>query len=144
FFSFAIVESAVRWGLRRTLLVTAASAGLWVAMVAVYVPSGIVFYMMRPVYLLVVGYLVGYLGEQRLALERDARALEAAEQRLRIARHLHDGCAQVLAALNLQLEACQNSLRAGSTAELVADLRGIQKSVNSEHDELRAYLRSLA
>ena len=144
FFSFAIVESGVRWGLRRTLMVTAASAALWIAMIALWVPDGIIFYLMRPVYLMVIGYLVGYLGEERLALENDVRTLEANEQRLRIARDLHDGCAQVLAALNLQLESCQNLLRAGHTDELLTDLRDLQKSINSEHDELRAYLRSLA
>src|SRR5207244_4365997 len=86
FVAFAIVESGVRWGLRRTLMVTAASAALWIAMIALWVPDGIIFYLMRPVYLMVIGYLVGYLGEERLALENDVRTLEANEQRLRIAR----------------------------------------------------------
>jgi len=144
FFSFAIVASGVRWGLRRTLQLTAASAALWIAMIAVWSPGGIVFYLMRPVYLMVVGYLVGYLGDQRIDLESEVRTLEASEERLRIARDLHDGCAQVLAALNLQLESCQQLVRAGRTDELLADLRDLQTSVNSEHDELRTYLRSLA
>ncbi len=144
FFTFAIVESGVRWGLRRTLLVTGASLGLWFAMILAWTPGGGLFYVMRPVYLMIVGYLVGYLGEERQRLESEVRALAASEDRLRIARDLHDGCAQVLSAVNLQLESCRNLARSGRTDELMSDLRELQDSVNSEHDELRAYLRSLA
>jgi signal transduction histidine kinase len=144
FFTFAIVQSGVRWGLRRTLLVTGASLGLWFAMIVVRTPGGALFYIMRPVYLLIVGYLVGYLGEERHRLQSEVQSLAATEERLRIARELHDGCAQVLSAVNLQLESCQNLARAGRTEELLGDLREMQQSVNSEHDELRAYLRSLA
>jgi signal transduction histidine kinase len=144
FISFAIVESGLRWGLRRTLMVTAAGAGLWIAMIVMWAPDDVIFYLMRPLYLMVVGYLIGYLGEQRLALESEVRTLEANEERLRIARDIHDGCMQLLAALNLQLESCQRLVRAGQTHELLADLRDLQESVNSEHDELRVYLRALA
>ncbi len=144
FFTFAIVQTGVRWGLRRTLIVTAASLVLWYAMILAWTPGGALFYVMRPVYLLIVGYLVGYLGEERLHLESEVRSLAAAEDRLRIARDLHDGCAQVLAGVNLQLESCRNLARAGRIDELLGDLSELQHSVNGEHDELRAYLRSLA
>jgi signal transduction histidine kinase len=144
FFTFAIVQSGVRWGLRRTLLVTGASIGLWFAMIVVRTPGGALFYIMRPGYLMIVGYLVGYLGEERHRLQSEVQTLAATEERLRIARDLHDGCAQVLSAVNLQLESCQNLVRAGRTEELLGDLREMQRSVNSEHDELRGYLRSLA
>lgn len=144
FFTFAIVESGVRWGLRRTMMVSGAGVALWLAMIVLSSPGGTLFYVMRPVYLLIVGYLVGYLGEARLRLESEVRTLAAAEDRLRIARDLHDGCAQVLSAVNLQLESCRNLVRAGRTSELLADLEELQQSVNSEHDELRAYLRTLA
>jgi signal transduction histidine kinase len=143
-FTFAIVESGVRWGLRRTMAVTCASLGLWFAMIVVWSPGGAFFYLMRPVYLLIVGYLVGYLGEARLKLQGEVQTLAAAEDRLRIARDLHDGCAQVLAAVNLQLESARNLAEAGRTAELVSDLEEMQRSINAEHDELRAYLRTLA
>jgi signal transduction histidine kinase len=144
FFTFAIVESGVRWGLRRTMMVSGASVALWLAMILVSSPGGALFFVIRPVYLLIVGYLVGYLGEARLRLEAEVRTLAAAEDRLRIARELNDGCAQVLSALNLQLESCRNLARAGRTPELLADLTELQHSVNTEHDDLRAYLRSLA
>ena len=144
FFTFAIVRTGFEAGLRRTMVVTVASVGLWLVLVAMWAPAAISLYIMRPVYLGVVGYLVGYLGEQRLSLEAEVRTLEATEQRLRIARDLHDGYAQVLAAVNLQLESCRNLLRDGRPADALAELGDLQTSVNSEHDELRAYLRALA
>lgn len=144
FFTFAIVESGARWGLRRTMGVTCASLALWLAMIVVWTPGGAFFYVMRPVYLLIVGYLVGYLGEARLKLQSEVQMLAAAEDRLRIARDLHDGCAQVLSAVNLQLESCRHLALAGRTAELAVDLEEMQRSINAEHDELRAYLRTLA
>jgi signal transduction histidine kinase len=113
-------------------------------MIVAWRPGGALFFIMRPVYLMIAGYLVGYLGEERLRLESEVRTLAASEDRLRIARDLHDGCAQVLSAVNLQLESCRNLARAGRTEELLSDLRELQHSVNSEHDELRAYLRLLA
>jgi signal transduction histidine kinase len=144
YFSLPVVASGARWGFRRTLTVTSVCAGLGALMIGLWNPDGIVVYLVRPINLMIVGYLIAYLGDQRLALEHDVRALEANEQRLRLARDLHDGCLQVLAALNLELESCQNLVRSGQLEELLAELRSLQTNVNSEHDELRAYLRSLA
>lgn len=144
FFTFAIVGSGVRWGMRRTMIVTGASLTLWFAMIVVWAPEGAFFYVMRPVYLLIVGYLVGYLGEARVQLQSEVQMLAAADDRLRIARELHDGCAQVLSAVNLQLESCRNLARAGRTDALIGDLEEMQRSINAEHDELRSYLRALA
>ena len=59
---------------------------------------------MRPVYLAITGYLVGYLGQQRLDLQEEMRQFEIVEQRHRIARDLHDNFAQALAGINLRLE----------------------------------------
>ena len=67
---------------------------------------------MRPVYLGITGYLVGYLWQQRLELQEQMRQLEGAEQRHRIARELHDGYAQALGGINLRLED-----RAGGSCE---------------------------
>ncbi len=144
FFTFAIVRTGFQSGYRRTMLVTAASVGLWVGLVAIRAPAGVALYVMRPVYLAVVGYLAGYLGEERLSLERELQSLEIAEQRLRIARDLHDGYAQVLGGVNLEIEGCRHLLRTGCITEAVQELDRLQASVNAEHDELRAYLRELA
>jgi len=93
--------------------VTWASVGLWFGLVALWQPAGIALYVMRPVYLAIVGYLIGYLGEERRELEREVNAFEIDEQRLQIARDLHDGYAQVLGAVNLQLESYGRLLRTG-------------------------------
>jgi signal transduction histidine kinase len=144
FFTFAIVRTGVQAGFRRTMIVTAASVGLWFALVALWAPAGIAFYVVRPVYLAVVGYLIGYLGEERADLEREVQTLAITQQRLRIARDLHDGYAQVLGALNLQLEGCRQLLQSGRFEETMDELSQLQAGVNDEHDQLRAYLRELA
>jgi signal transduction histidine kinase len=144
FFTFAIVRTGLQRDLRSTMIVAAASAGLWLALIAMLAPANLQLYIMRPVYLGIVGYLVGFLGEQRTRLEAEVRTLEATEQRLRIARELHDGCVQTLGAVNLQLAGWRRLLKAGRAEEILAQLDEVQRSVNREHDELRAYLRSLA
>lgn len=144
FFTFAVVAAGLQTGFRRTMQVTIASTGLWGIAIVLSAPMDLQLYVMRPVTLGLVGYLVGYLGQRRMDLELELSDVRAAEDRLRIARELHDGCAQVLAAVNLQLDNCCDLLRRGRVDEGVAHLRELQGSVNSEHDELRAYLHSLA
>ena len=99
---------------------------------------------MRPVYLGITGYLVSYLGQQRLELQEKMRQLEVAQQRHRIARDLHDGYAQALAGINLRLEASRRLLGKNAAAEALSDLTDLQESVNREYDELRRYARELA
>ncbi len=101
------------------------------------------FYVMRAAYLAMTGYLVGYLGQERLNQEARLRALESNVQRERIARSLHDGYAQALAGVNLRLESCQELFRRGQQADAMAELRELQAGVRREYDELRAYIRSL-
>lgn len=144
FFTFAILEAGLQGGLRRTLAVTAASILLWLVVVAVLVPDQFVIYMARGVYLFVVGYLAGYLGEQRMLLESEIRRRDVAQQRAHIARDLHDGYLQVLAAANLQLASCRELLGAGRHVDVATELAELQRAINGEHDEMRAYVRSLA
>src|SRR5262249_46667475 len=94
-------------------------------------------------YLAIMGYLVGYLGEQRLALEARLRALEAANQRERIPRSLHDEYVQALAAVNVRVEICRALLKQGRHEEAPGALPERQMGLNGEHDELRNYIRSL-
>src|SRR5262249_50477875 len=106
-------------------------------------PWGLTFYIMRPAYITITGYLVGYLGEQRLVLEARVRAFEAATQRERIARSLHDEYVQALAGVNVRLETCRQLLRRGQDEKALVELTELQAGVNREHDDLRAYIRSL-
>src|SRR5207253_7682247 len=143
FFAFAVLAAGFRSGLRRALTVTGASVALYLSLILVSRPEGLKFYIMRPAYLAITGYLVGYLGEQRMVLESRIRELESASQRERIARSLHDGYMQALAGVNLRLETCRELLRRGHGGEAFVELTELQAGVNREHDELRAYIRSL-
>src|SRR5206468_2725146 len=143
FFAFAVLAAGFRAGLRRAMMVTGASVALYLSLIVVSRPEGLHFYIMRPAYLAITGYLVGYLGEQRMILESRIRELEAASQRERIARSLHDGYVQALAGVNLRLGTCRELLRRGETAEVFAELTELQAGVNREHDQIRSYVRSL-
>jgi signal transduction histidine kinase len=98
---------------------------------------------MRAAYLGMTGYLVGYLGQERLTQEARLREMEANEQRQQIARSLHDGYAQALAGINLRLESCQELFRRGQQADAIAELGELQAGVKRESNELRSYIRSL-
>ena len=143
FFAFAVLAAGFRAGLRLTVRVTAASVALYLSLILFTRPEGMSFYIMRPAYLTITGYLVGYLGEQRLIVEARLRKLEAASQRERIARSLHDEYVQALAAVNVRLATCRELLRRGSGDQALAELTELQAGVNREHDDLRTYIRSL-
>jgi signal transduction histidine kinase len=144
FFTFAILEAGLQAGMRSALSVAAASILVWLALVALLIPENLLISFGRAVYLLIVGYLVGYLGQQRSRLESEIRLRDIAEQRARIARDLHDGYLQVLGAANLSLEACRALLRTGNHQAVENDLDQLQSALNREHDQVREYLRSLA
>ncbi|MFN2427764.1 MAG: sensor histidine kinase, partial [Candidatus Binatia bacterium] len=147
FFAFSVVVAGFRAGLRQAMAVTGASVVLYLVMIVLSAPGSINVYIMRPAYLAIVGYLVGYLGQQRIELQREIQQLEATEQRHRIARDLHDGFAQALAGISLRIEACRRLLRrnhASDAADALADLTDLRASVNREYDDLRAYMSALA
>ena len=80
-------------------------------------------YLMRPIYLAIAGYLISSLGEQRVAFETRVRDLESRSQRLAIARSLHDGFIQSLAAVKPRLETCKQWLSEGLCAHMVSHQR---------------------
>ncbi len=143
FFAFAVLSAGLRSGRRAALAVTAASILFYVLLTALAARENHHFYVMRAAYLAITGYLVGYLGQERLNQEARLRVLEGNAQRERIARSLHDGYAQALAGVNLRLESCQELFRRGRQADAMADLGELQSGVQREYDELRAYIRSL-
>ncbi len=147
FFAFAVVAVGLRAGLRPAILVTGVSVGLYALylfLILVSAGQGANVYIMRPVYLAITGYLVGYLGQQRLDLQEEIRRRDVAEQRHRIGRDLHDGFIQALAGFNLKIEGCRRLLRGNSVGEALTDLTDLQETVNREYDQLRAYMRTLA
>jgi signal transduction histidine kinase len=144
FFAFAVLAVALRSGLRAALLVTTVNVSLYIAFVVLRAPGDQHLYLfIRAAYVAITGYMVGYFGEIRLRQETRLRELEAVAERERIARSLHDGHMQALAGVNLRLETCRELLRRGEHDEAVAELTDLQRGVNREHDELRAYIRSL-
>jgi signal transduction histidine kinase len=144
FFAFAAVSSGLRGGLHQAMTVTTASLVLYLCLIMVSSRGDADVYIMRPVYLAITGYVVGYLGQQRLELQEQMRQLEVAEQRHRIARELHDGYAQALAGINLRLEGSRRLLRADAAQEALSELTELQESVKHEFDDLRRYARTLA
>lgn len=144
FFVFAVLATGLSGGMRRTMIATTASVILYLGLIAVSADGRIAFYIMRPIYLGITGYLVGYLGQQRLNLEAGIRELSAEHQRQQVARDLHDGRAQALAGINLRLESCKELLRRDLPSEALLSLSDLQMAVNREYDELRAYMRALA
>ncbi len=143
FFVFAVLAVGLRGGLRPALRVTVVTVLLYATLIAVSYPRGEDLYLMRPAYLAVTGYIVGFIGQRRLDLEEQLIDLEAEVQRQTIARSLHDGYAQALAGVNLRIEVCRRLLARGAVADAVDELSELQQSVNREHDELRGYIRSL-
>jgi signal transduction histidine kinase len=145
FFSFALIAAGFRWGLRRTLVVATASVLLYLSLTALGEhPEDLNLRIMRAVYLGILGYLLGYLGERRLELEETVRELERTAERASIARSLHDGFSQALAGVNLRLQTCRELLRAGRAGDALVQLEDLQGGVTREYDHLRAYVRTLA
>jgi signal transduction histidine kinase len=140
FFAFAIMSVGCRSGFRATLFVTAYVL-LYAPLIVTSPPADRWAYVMRPVYLAIIGYLFSFLWEQRLTVEARLRKLEAIAQRQTIARSLHDGFLQALATVNLRLKAGCELLQGGRTVEAFGELRGLE---NREYDEIRACVRKLA
>jgi signal transduction histidine kinase len=143
FFTFAIIATGCRTGLRATLWVTFASVVLYLALIAAS-PQGVKsLYMMRPAYLAITGCLIGFLGQQRAIFEVRVRELETLAEREEIARALHDGYVQVLAGLNLRFEGLRELMIRGRTDQALEEMRELQIGVTREYDEVRAYVHSL-
>jgi signal transduction histidine kinase len=144
FFAFAIVTGALRGGLSRATVMTAVSLLFYLVVGLLTQGGGADVLLMRPLYLAISGYVVGYLGQQRLDLQEDMQQLEVAEQRHRIGRELHDGYAQALAGINLRLEGAVRRLRAGSVDSALHELEELKDGVQREFDDFRRYARALA
>ena len=143
FFIFAIVAVAFRSGFESTVSVTMCSVILYLTVIGLV--DGLHSpYMMRPVYLAIAGYLIGFFAQERAKFEARVRELETRTERQTIARSLHDGYVQALAGVNLRLEACRALLAGSRPAEAAVELKELQVGVAREYDEVRAYLRTLA
>ncbi len=144
FFIFAIIAGGYRFEIWASLGVTALSVALYLIVIALS-PHGLSsVYMMRAVYLAIVGYLIEFFGEQRARFESRLRELENAAQRQLIALELHDGYVQALAGINLRLEVCRQLLGSERPHDALAQITELQTGVTREYDEVRDYIRTLA
>lgn len=144
FFAFVIVAVGCRSDFRATAISTAISTALYLMLIALLSPGDWHLYVMRPAYLAITGYLIGFLGHQRVTFEERIRELESAAERQSIARFLHDGYAQGLAGINLRLETCRTLLQGGRPSEALEEVTELQTGVAREFDDVRVYIRSLA
>src|SRR5437762_10305491 len=82
FFFFAILVSSFRWGFRSGLSVTVISAILFTAVGFVTAPKGTNFelnrFLLRPIYLFVLGYMMAYWGGYEITLKRRLALLKEA------------------------------------------------------------------
>jgi signal transduction histidine kinase len=144
FLAFAILAAGCREGFRTTLLITACTTLAYLLLILLSADAGRPHdYVMRPVYLAITGYLIGFLGQQRINFEARVRELETAEERRSIARSLHDGYIQALAAVNLRLSGCRQLLQKGEMSSALGQLTDLQAGVAREYDQVRSYVRSL-
>jgi signal transduction histidine kinase len=144
FTAFAIVASALDGHPRRALRVAFVCVGFYVGLVLFDNGAKTNLVVMRAVYLASLSYLVTRLAERRFRLEADLRRAESATQREHFAREIHDGCAQLLAALDVRLETNRALIRAGRGSDALADLARLRETVQREQRELRAFARRLA
>ena len=87
FYTFVLLEAAYRWGLQATLLTALVSTGLFIFQSFFTLAKGLTFptlfrgsydlnsFIMRGVYLLIMGYLLGYLGEEEKQLREETAAI---------------------------------------------------------------------
>jgi signal transduction histidine kinase len=145
FFVFAVMTAGFRMGPRRVAVFIVVAVAMYLSLMLVSRGDDVEnFYVMRPVYLAVVGYLIAYLAQQRTNLEGAVRRLEAGAERSRIASNLHDGSLQTLVAVRLRLEGLQALVREGRQDEVLDDLSTLQDEVTREYGGLRSYVRDLA
>jgi nitrate/nitrite-specific signal transduction histidine kinase len=71
------------------------------------------------------------------------QSLSVVEERARIAREMHDGLAQVLGYLNLQVQTLDMLLQKGKMDSLSKELRHLRKAVQTAHADVRENILSL-
>ena len=93
-------------------------------------------YLARTEYLAITACLVGYFGLRRGEVEPSGR--QKSEQRQALdAADVREDYVQMLAGVNLWLQACQGMLRSGKAEATLAQLTDLQISIAREYDQVR-------
>jgi len=159
YFVFALVCATVRWQWRGALWTAVASLaaflglGLYFALVLDDPLFQLYPLIVRGVYLAVIAVLLGYLGVHEERTRRDMslvaaslqRSLEenaTTEERIRLARDLHDGVLQSFTGIGLRLEALRRLLEEDPPAAREA-LEALQRLISSEQRDLRFFIQEL-
>jgi signal transduction histidine kinase len=159
FFVFVLAAAAYRWGLRETVGTAVASV------ILLWAESGVVHLgviapvegflsrhhwpelgidlaeleprqlFIRSVYLLVMGWLLGYLAEQQ-------KQLRAELERARVARELHDGALQSMIAVAMQLDVVRRQ-SALQSATVPDELERIHDLLLEEARKLREFMQQM-
>jgi signal transduction histidine kinase len=150
YFVFAVICSTMRWQWRGALWTASASLASFLA-IGFYLllkepgfdPYPLV---VRGIYLALIAVLLAYMGfhEDRVRRELSLLAAEAvtAEERIRLARDLHDGVLQTLAGIGLRLAAVRTLLEKDARAAREA-LEPVQRLLTLEQRDLRFFIEEL-
>lgn len=152
YFTFALVVATMRWQWRGVVwtavfaIVAFNALGAYAAGVLHDPAFQLNRFLMRNFYLLVTATLLGYLGffetELRSELARRLRKAAAAEERVRLARDLHDGVLQTLTGTALKLQAAERLIDR-EPAEARAVLGDVQHMIADEQRDLRFFIHEL-
>jgi signal transduction histidine kinase len=152
YFVFSLVCATVRWQWKGTFWTAVASLatflglGVYFAEVVRDPAFALNAFVIRAVYLAVIAVLLGYLGahEQRTRDEmaRLLRERAATEERMRLARDLHDGALQSFTGIGLRVATAARLLEEDPAAA-AARLRELQRLVAGEQRDLRFFIAEL-
>jgi signal transduction histidine kinase len=152
YFTFALVVAVMRWQWRGVLWTAVFSIAAFNALGAY--AGGVLQdpafelnrFIIRNFYLVVTSVLLGYLGyfesELRTELARRLRKGAAAEERVRLARDLHDGLLQTLTGTALQLQTAERlmDVEPGRARGVLGDVR---RMIADEQRDLRFFIQEL-
>ena len=139
FFVFAVIAAIWRSSLPLALAVTLISLAAYVLVIGFGLHETNASYMTRIGYLAITAGLVGYFGLRRAKVEPSGQPGFKEHQTLDSAK-VREDYVQMLASINLWLQACQGMLRSGEADATLAQLSDLQISITREYDQMRGLL----
>jgi signal transduction histidine kinase len=150
YFVFAVICSTLRWQWRGALWTAAASLAsfLGIGFYLLLAEPGVDLYHLavRGLYLILIAVLLAYMGSHEEQTRREISLLGseavAAEERIRLARDLHDGVLQSLTGIGLRLAAVRSLLDKDPRAAREG-LESVQRLLTVEQRDLRFFIQEL-